>query len=221
VSAPTHVHEGQPWLFAGAPLGESPVVVVLLHGRNSSAENILALATRLERPAVTFLAPAAANHTWYPYSFLTEIAKNEPDLSSALAVLRGIVARLEAAGIRREHIVLGGFSQGACLSLEFVARHAGRWGGVLAFSGGLIGPPGTRWPETGTFEGTPMFLGCSDVDSHIPNTRVEESAAVFEGMGAAVTMRLYPGMGHVINDDEIERGRVLIDEVLARARRHP
>ena len=207
----THVHGDQPWHYAGAPLGESPVVVVLLHGRNASPESILTLAARLERPHVTFLAPAAANRTWYPHSFLTDLAGNEPYLSSALSVVVHIVDTLVARGIARDRIILGGFSQGACLSLEFAVRHPARYGGLLAFSGGVIGPPGTTWPDSGRCEGMPVFLGCSDADSHIPKSRVEESAAIFRRMGASVTIRLYPGMGHVINEDELAEGRAVID----------
>ena len=206
-------HEGQPILTAGTPLGQSPTVAILLHGRNATPQDILAIVPVLDRPAVTYLAPTAANHTWYPYSFLTEISRNEPDLSSALWVLETLTASLSAQGITRDHIVLMGFSQGACLSTEFAVRHAGRYGGVVGFSGGLIGPPGTSWNYPGSFEGTPVFLGCSDVDSHIPKERVEESAEVFTRMGADVTNRLYPGMGHTVNADEIAFARGILDGI--------
>jgi predicted esterase len=206
-------HEGQPILTAGAPLGESPTVAILIHGRNATPEDILAIAPLLDRPAVTYLAPTAANHTWYPHSFLTEISRNEPDLSSALWVLEMLTASLAAQGIRREHVVLMGFSQGACLSTEFAVRHAGRYGGIVGFSGGLIGPPGTSWDYPGSFDGTPVFLGCSDVDSHIPKERVNESADVFTRMGAAVTKRLYPGMGHTVNANEIAAAREILDAI--------
>lgn len=205
-------HAGQPVLSAGAPLGASPVVI-LLHGRGAGPEDILTLASALQRPGVTYLAPSAANRTWYPYSFLADIEKNEPYLSSALSMLSALVAGLEARGVRRDRIVLGGFSQGACLSSEFAVRHAGRYGGVLALSGGLIGPPGTTWRREGSFAGTPVFFGCSDVDAHIPKERVGESAEVFARMGADVTTRLYPGMGHLVNEDEIEAARRVIDGV--------
>jgi predicted esterase len=204
-------HSGQPILTAGAPLGERGGVVILLHGRGSSAENILSLVPDFARPHLTYLAPAAADHTWYPYTFLSEIEKNEPGLSSALTVIETLVADVERQGITRDRIVLGGFSQGACLASEFAVRHASRWGGVIAFSGGLIGPPGRTWNEPGTFDGTPVFLGCSDVDPHIPKERVEESAAVFTRMGAQVTARLYPGMGHVVTTDEIDEARKILD----------
>jgi predicted esterase len=136
--------------------------------------------------------------------------QNEPWLSSALARVGEVVASVEAAGIRPQRIVLGGFSQGACLASEFMARHARRYGGLLAFSGGLIGPPGTPRAYTGSLDGTPVFLGCSDVDGHIPKVRVEETADVLERLGAQVTLRLYPGMGHTINADEIIHARALL-----------
>jgi glyoxalase family protein len=188
--------------------------MIMLHGRNAGPANILELVPKLNRPAFTCLAPAAADRTWYPYSFLTDIAKNEPGLSSGLRVLEDLVAGLVTRGIPKDHIVLLGFSQGACLAAEFVVRHAGRYGGVLIFSGGLIGPPGTVWDYDGALGGTPVFLGCSDVDAHIPKTRVDESAAVFERMGAAVTTRIYPGMGHLVNDDEITFAQAVMDEML-------
>jgi predicted esterase len=205
-----HAHSGQPVVQAGAPLGEGRLVVILLHGRGASPDDILGLVPRFDRPDLTYLSPAAANNTWYPLPFMSETSKNEPWLSSALQTLGDLVADVERRGILRDRIVLGGFSQGACLSLEFAVRHASRWAGVLAFSGGLIGPPGTTWKNPGTFDGTPVFLGCSDVDAHIPKARVEESAEVFRRMGADVTLRLYPGMGHVVNDDEIEEARRIV-----------
>jgi len=205
-----HEHSGQPVLQAGATLGKGRLVVILLHGRGASPEDILGLVPQLARPDLTYLAPAAADNTWYPYTFLSEISKNEPFLSSALQAVGDLVAYVEGHGTPRDRIVLGGFSQGACLSLEFAVRHASRWGGILAFSGGLIGPPGTTWDQPGSFDGTPVFLGCSDVDAHIPKARVEESADVLRRMGAEVTKRFYPGMGHIVNDDEIEEARRIL-----------
>ena len=207
-------HAGQPVLQAGRPLGQAPVVAILIHGRGAGPENILDLVPALGVPNVTYLAPSAAGRTWYPYSFMSDIAKNEPYLSSALSVLQSLIAEVEGAGIARDHIVIGGFSQGACLTTEFAIRNASRFGGVLAFSGGAIGPPGTAWNESGRFNGTPIFFGCSDVDAHVPEARVRESAAVCERMGASVTTKIYPGMGHLVNDDEIAHARELLDEVL-------
>lgn len=206
-------HAGQPVLTAGPPLGRAPMVAIMIHGRNAGPENILDLAARFDRPAITYLAPAAANRTWYPNSFMAEIASNEPGLSSALAVLAGLVADAEVAGVARERIVLIGFSQGACLATEFAVRHAASYGGLVAFSGGAIGPPGTRWDESGRFDGMPAFFGCSDHDAHVPESRVSESAELCARMGAAVTKRIYPGMGHLINDDEIAWGRGLLDSI--------
>jgi predicted esterase len=211
-------HAGGPVAAAGAALGKSPAVMILVHGRNAGPENILDLVPRLGRPDVTCLAPAADGRTWYPYGFMTEREKNEPGLSSGLWVLEHLVADVERRGIAADHIVLAGFSQGACLTGEFSVRHARRYGGVVMYSGGLIGPPGTTWEYPGSFAGTPVFLGCSDVDSHIPKTRVDESAEVFRRLGAAVTERIYSGMGHIVNDDEIAFTRRLLDELLPRRR---
>jgi predicted esterase len=202
-------------LAAGEPVERSRAVMIMVHGRGASADDILGLAAALGRPGFAFLAPAAANNTWYPYSFLTETAKNEPWLSSALEVLGGLVTDLVVRGVPQDRIVLLGFSQGACLSGEFAVRRSGRYGGVVMLSGGLIGPPGTAWEHPGSFEGTPVFLGCSDIDPHVPAARVDESAAVFERMGAAVTRRLYPGMGHQVNEDEVAFIRSLMDRVAA------
>jgi len=206
-------HEGQEVVEAGLPLGRSPVAAIMVHGRNAAPANILDLARRFDRPDITYLAPAAAGRTWYPYSFMAEIDSNEPGISSGLAVLDSLVQRVEAAGIKRSSIVLAGFSQGACLLCEFAIRHASRFGGILAFSGGAIGPPGTRWNYPGRFDHTPVFLGCSDQDAHVPETRVRETADLFAHMGANVTLRIYPDMGHLVNDDEITCAQQMLDSV--------
>ena len=207
-------HAGQPVLEAGAPLGEAPIAVIMVHGRNAGPANILDLVPRLARPHVTYLAPAAAGRAWYPHSFLAEVGTNEPGLSSGLGVLAALVTRVAAAGVPRERVVLLGFSQGACLTAEFAVRHAARFGGVAVFSGGVIGPPGTSWNTPGDFAGTPVFFGCSDTDSHVPEVRVTESAALFARLGATVTSRIYPGMGHLVNDDEIAWTQDLIDTLI-------
>lgn len=207
------VHAGQPVRHAGADVREAPAVVVMVHGRNAGPENILSIVPRLSRPEAAYLAPAAANGTWYPHTFLSERQKNEPDLSSALQVLADLTTDLASQGVPAERIVLLGFSQGACLSAEFVFRHPARWGGLVVLSGGLIGPPGTTWTTVGSLAGTPVFLGCSDVDTHIPAARVDETAEVFTAMSAAVTRRFYPGMAHTVNDDEIDRARAIIDAI--------
>ena len=185
----------------------------MVHGRGAGPANILDLVPRLDRPGFTYLAPTAAGRTWYPHSFMAETAQNEPWLSSALRALDRVVSDVMARGVPTERIVLLGFSQGACLMSEFAAAHAARYGGVIVFSGGLVGPPGTTWDYGGSFDGTPVFLGCSDPDAHVPRTRVEESAAVFTRMGASVDMRIYPGMGHTVNDDEISAARALLDSI--------
>lgn len=208
-------HGGQPVAAAGRPLGESHAVMIMVHGRNAGPENIIDLADALDRPDFTYLAPAASGRTWYPLSFMAPIEQNEPGISSGLGVLDALVSAVLEHGVQREHVFLLGFSQGACLTGTFAARHAGRFGGVILYSGGLIGPPGTRWDYPGSFDGSPVFLGCSDIDSHVPKTRVDESAEVFERMGADVTKRIYPGMGHTVNADEIRFTRKLMDAVLA------
>jgi phospholipase/carboxylesterase len=206
-------HAGQPLATAGAPLGKSPVALIMVHGRNAAPANILSLVPSFGRPDLTYLAPAAAGGTWYPLSFMAETEKNEPGLSSGLWVLDQLVRHVVDSGVRKDQIVLLGFSQGACLSAEFAASHADRYGGVVLYSGGLIGPPGTAWSYSGSFGGTPVFLGCSDVDAHVPKTRVDESAAVFQRMGATVTERIYPGMGHLVNDEEIGFTKALLGEL--------
>ena len=206
-------HGGQPVLQAGQPIGRAPVAVIMVHGRGAGPENILDLVPELDRPNATYLAPAAANRTWYPFSFMADIASNEPWLSSALSVLAALVSHVEEAGVPRDRIVLLGFSQGACLSTEFAVRHASRFGGLVAFSGGAIGPPGTIWDESGRFDGTPVFFGCSDRDAHVPEARVTESAELCARMGAQVTKRIYPGMGHTIVHDEIRWAQDLLDSL--------
>lgn len=210
-------HGGNRVVFAGAPLDTATVAMIMVHGRNAAPENILDLFKRIDRPKVAAIAPAAAGGTWYPQSFLSPREQNEPGISSALSVLASLVSDLAARGFSPRNIVLLGFSQGACLSSEFAYRHPRAYGGVMVLSGGLIGPPGTAWTASpGTLDGVPILLGCSDVDAHIPNERVLESESVFERMGATVTRRFYPGMGHLVNDDEVSFVRGVLDEALAR-----
>lgn len=192
---------------------ETRPLVVMLHGRGAGPENILDLVPRLARPQFEYVAPAAPNRTWYPFSFMAPFEQNEPQLSRALAQVAEVVNAAESRGVPRDRIVLLGFSQGACLATEFAIRNASRFGGVIAFSGGAIGPPGTVWNYAGDFSETPMFFGCSDVDAHVPADRVRASAAVCERMNARVTTSIYPGMGHLINDDEIAQARRVLDQV--------
>ena len=206
-------HAGQLLATAGAPLGKSPVAMILVHGRNALPANILSLVPAFGHPDISYLAPAAAGGTWYPLSFMGDKEKNEPGISSGLWVLEQLVQHVVRAGVRKDRLVLLGFSQGACLTAQFAASHADRYGGVVLYSGGLIGPPGTAWNYPGSFGGTPVFLGCSDVDAHVPKTRVDESAAVFQRLGATVTEQIYPGMGHLVNEEEIAFTRTLLDEI--------
>lgn len=197
-------------LAAGTPLGQATAAMILVHGRGATAEDILSLGRELGRPDLAYLAPQAEGYSWYPYSFLAPLERNEPGLSNGLALLGHLVERLGAEGIPPERTVLLGFSQGACLSLEYAARNARRFGGVAGLSGGLIGPPGTPRDYPGSFDGTPVFLGCSDRDPHIPLERVKETTEVLTRMGASVTERIYPAMGHTVNEDELERVRELL-----------
>lgn len=204
-----NIHRG-PVLAAGAPLETARGAVVLVHGRGASAESIMTLAPELRAADLAFLAPQATNGSWYPFSFLAPLSHNEPFLSAALEAVGAVVAHIEAAGIPAERVALLGFSQGACLASEYVARNARRYGGLVAFSGGLIGPAGTPRDYPGSLAGTPAFLGCSDVDAHIPKERVLESEAVLTRLGGAVTAKLYPGMGHTVNEDELEHARGIV-----------
>jgi predicted esterase len=199
----TGPHQGQPLLTAGEPLDRATAAIIMLHGRGASAEDILALSAELHRPGFAYLAPQAAGYSWYPNRFLAPLESNEPGLSSGLAIIASLLARLAEAGIAPERTILLGFSQGACLTLEFAARNACRYGGLVGLSGGLIGPDETPRNYPGSLEGTPVFLGCSDIDLHIPKERVEFSAEVLRKLGGDVTARLYPGMGHTVNRDEL------------------
>ena len=204
-------HQGQRVVAAGAALEGAAGAVVMVHGRGATPESILTLVPALDRPAFAYLAPGAAGGAWYPNRFTAPIASNEPGISSGMQAIADVLARVEAAGIPPERTVLLGFSQGACLALEFAARHARRYGGVAALSGGLIGPDGTPRDYAGSLDGTPVFLGCSDVDFHIPKERVQDSARVIGQLGGEVTLRLYRGMGHTVNDDEVAHVRAILD----------
>jgi predicted esterase len=210
--ATRHPHGGERVLLGGAPLETAAGALIAIHGRGAGAEDIIALAGEVAPSDVAILAPQAAGNTWYPYRFLEQTERNEPYLSSALRIVTDLIAELGERGIPPERIALLGFSQGACLALEAAARNARRYAGVIGFSGGLIGPPGTSFDFAGSLDGTPVFLGCSDVDPHIPKERVEESAEALDRLGAVVDVRLYPGMGHTVNRDELEAARTILDE---------
>lgn len=207
-------HQSQPVMGVGQSLDEAEYAMILIHGRGASARDILTLSLEFNRDDLAYLAPEAKGYQWYPMSFLAPIEQNEPFLSSALVLVDDLVQRLVEDGISHDHIFLGGFSQGACLTLEYVARNARRYAGVLAFSGGVIGPDGTPRDYAGSLDGTPVFLGCSDIDPHIPLARVNETAEVMETLGANVDKRIYEGMGHTINQDELDAARQIIAGVL-------
>ena len=208
-------HQGQQVAAAGTPLHEAHGAMGMVHGRGATAASILTLAEPLYRDRFAYLAPQASGNTWYPQSFLAPMQNNQPGIDSGLRAISEVLERIAAARIPLERTILLGFSQGACLASEYMARNARLYGGLAALSGGLIGPPGTPRDYAGTLDGTPVFLGCSDVDSHIPAERVEESAEVFERLGAVVTKRIYPGMGHTVNEDEIVHVQAMMDAVLA------
>jgi phospholipase/carboxylesterase len=209
-------HQGQPVLAAGQPINRAKAAMVMVHGRGATAENILELGFELKQPDFVYLAPQAAGNSWYPNSFLAPIASNEPGISSGLAAIASVLAQLEEAAIPLECTMILGFSQGACLSLEFVARNALRYGGVVGLSGGLIGPDGTPRDYAGSLAATAIFLGCSDIDPHIPRERVEQSAEVLGKLGGNVIARLYPRMGHTVNRDEIQFVRSMMTGLLER-----
>jgi predicted esterase len=197
-------HAGQLIQAAGEPLETAKAAMVMAHGRGATVESILSLHAELPQTGFVYLAPEAAGNSWWPNRFMDPIASNEPWFSSALVAIADVLTQLEQAGIAAERTLLLGFSQGACLVAEFAARNACRYGGIIGLSGGLYGPEGTPRDYPGSLDGTPVFLGCGDIDLHIPKARVDETARVLQRMGANVTERIYPGMGHTINEDEIE-----------------
>lgn len=208
------IHENQPLVTGGASLDEASAAMIMIHGRGATARDILTLSNEFEAPGMAFLAPQAAQNTWYPYSFLAPLAQNEPYLGSALANLDALFSHLSESGIQPKRTVLLGFSQGACLATEYAARNPQPYGAIVALSGGLIGPPGTPRTYEGSLQNVAVFLGCSDVDPHIPVERVQETERTLANMGASVTKRLYQGMGHTVNQDEIDVVQSLVDDML-------
>lgn len=204
------LHRGGRVASAGAPLAAARAAAILLHGRGATATGILELAGELAAPGLAFLAPQAAQGTWYPLSFLAPLEANQPWLDSALATVGDRVAQIEAAGIPVERIALVGFSQGACLASEYVARRPRRYGALAAFVGGRIGPPGTRFASAGDLAGTPALFAAGDPDPHVPWARVEESAANLEAMGAQVTRSRRPGFPHSIHPADLAVARALL-----------
>jgi predicted esterase len=213
-SATNDPHNSTPVLRAGASLDQADAAMIMLHGRGATAESILMLADELGQPNFAYVAPQARGNTWYPQTFLAPLDSNEPFLSSAFAKVAEVLALVTNAGVPPKRTLLLGFSQGACLASEFAARNARRYGGVVALSGGLIGPDGTPRDYAGSLAGTPIFLGCSDVDFHIPKERVQHSTEVFRRMGGVVTERLYPQIGHTVNEDELAFVRDLMSSLL-------
>jgi predicted esterase len=204
------LHRNQPVLTKGQSLQKTHGAVILLHGRGASAEDILGLQEELQLPELAYLAPQAADHTWYPHSFLAPLERNEPWLSSALDLVASIFDKLRSSGIPRTKVAILGFSQGACLATEYVARHPDRYLGLIAFTGGLIGPEGTQFHYSGDLAGTPCFLGSGDPDPHVPWKRVQESAAVLRALRGEVTLERYPQMPHTISHDEILQARKIL-----------
>lgn len=207
-------HQNQPVLAAGPDLEDARAVLILLHGRGASAQDILSVSSYLTQPGLAFLAPQAEGYTWYPNRFIAPLEQNEPYLSGALSVVDDTLQQVQAHGIPGEKIFLGGFSQGACLATEYVIRNPRRYGGLLVFSGGYIGPLNVPRQPTGDLQGMPVFLGCSDPDPHIPLQRVQETTALLRAMGAQVTEKIYPDMGHTIIEDEIDQARQLLHQNL-------
>ena len=216
LTQPTNVngpHQGLSIATTGRALNEAKAAMILVHGRGASAPSILGLAQEFKNDQFAYLAPPARGNTWYPYSFLNPLSDNQPGLDSGLQAIADLVAHIEAADIPAEKILIGGFSQGACLAMEFVARNAKRYGGAFAYSGGVIGPLGMTRQYSGSLNGTPIFLGCSDVDFHIPVERVHETAELMTALGGNVTKNIYPQMGHTINMDEISHVQAIMNEI--------
>ncbi len=207
------LHDGTIRASYGTPLEDASSAVIMIHGRGDSAAGILGLAAALEASATAFVAPEAMHSTWYPHSFLEPLALNQPWLDSALEAVGSVLSAVEAAGIAAERTMLLGFSQGACLVSEFAARNPERYGGLAILSGGVIGPDDTDRNYAGSLDGTEVFLGCSDVDYHIPVERVHETAEIMERLGASVTKRIYPNFAHAVNQDEIDHVQAILERL--------
>ena len=215
-------HQGQPIIEAGTALHEANVGVILVPGRGATGQSMLRFAEALNQPKAAFRALQASGYSWYPNSFLAPIKLNQPGIRSGIQAISDTFGEIEGSGMPASQIVILGFSQGACLSLEYAARTPRRLGGVVAWSGGLIGtdqientpPPLDKlFNYPGNLEGTPVFLGCSDIDAHVPIERVQQTASVMENLDATVECRIYPGMGHTVNLDEIRYARTLLERL--------
>jgi phospholipase/carboxylesterase len=207
------LHDGQPVLEAGEPLERATAAMVLLHGRGASAADIMTVGDALREPGFAYLAPQAAGNAWYPNPFTAPLQSNEPWLSSALETVDRLLARTEAS-LPASQVILLGFSQGACLVLEFAARRARRYGGVVGLSGALIGPDDAPRDYPGSLAATPVLLGCSDADPHVPAQRVRVSGEILRRLGGEVDAQIYPGLGHEVNEDEIGRVRKMMSALV-------
>jgi len=203
-------HLSQPVQWRGCAPESARITVIMVHGRGRDTDDILGIVDRLELPDVAFLAATAFENSWYPNRFMDPLESNQPRLDQALERVDSLAARLMGNGVVCKSIVLLGFSQGACLVSEYAVRHARRYGGIIALTGGLIGPAGSQWDFPGSFHGTPVFLGTSDADEWVPVARVQETGHVMAGMGADVELKIYPGLEHIVNDDEVAQARKLI-----------
>ena len=210
---PRDPHRDQPVLAGGASLAQAAGALVLLHGRGGSAQEMQSLAGQLQRPHWAWFAPEAAGRTWYPYSLLEPLERNRSHLHSAVALIQKLMGRIETAGVTRDRVVLFGFSQGAAVVLEFAVRYPCRYGGIVAAAGGLLGPEGTPRDYSGSLAGTPVFLGLGDRDPHVPKRRITETASVLERVGAVVTQRIYPEVGHTLVPDELAALAAVLDQV--------
>jgi len=208
-----NLHQTQSLIFAGEKIEQAEMGMVLVHGRGADAASILKLADRLDTSGFAILAPQASGNIWYPHRFLAPLAQNEPWLSSALESIENAVKSIHQAGIPYEKSILIGFSQGACLVLEYAFRNPRRYGGIVGLSGGLIGEDGLLRVPSGSLSGTPVFIGCSDIDFHIPRYRVEETAEFFQSLGGEVDFRLYSDMDHTVNEDELTAVQKILDRM--------
>ncbi len=207
-------HANQPLATAGPAVADADLVLLLIHGRGATAQSMLSLLDALGLETVSAIAPQAAGNTWYPNSFLAPMESNQPYLDSALRRIESLVADLLSHHIPSNRIALLGFSQGACLTTEFTARHPRHYGAIIGLTGGLIGPPGTPRNYSGSLANTPVFLGSGDPDLHVPFQRVQETQTVLTKMGATVELRRYPGMPHTINDEELDAAKTLLQRII-------
>src|SRR4051812_11826806 len=207
-------HETLPIIQAGTPIELATGALILLHGRGGSAEDMIGLGRSLTSDRLALLAPQAPGHTWYPYSFLAARQQNEPYLSSALKQVEAALSKATSAGLETSRVAICGFSQGACLATEFVARHPQRYAGLLAFTGGLIGPLEEPISLTGDLAGTPVLLSSGDPDPHVPWKRVQQSGELLTSIGGKVILERYPGRAHTVLSQEIEHGKTLLSKSL-------